>query len=194
MQIILEGVTGSGELWLDIMKIICGNKPTHPASNMCDIMCHRAPYTPLLGFAERTYIDIQDRGFDFPEEKNNFICMDAIAYLMDCPVDYDVIICSDGIEHLTINQGERLLQLMRLNSEMQVIFTPLGDYMVDVGMNNNPDSHLSGWTPGMLPDYLSIVFPNFHESLNIGAFFAVNCSIEEKQKIFKEIKSKYDQN
>lgn len=189
MQIVLPGINGSGELWLDIMKIICGDMPNHPASNICDLMCHRMPYTPLLGFKERTYVDIQDRGFDFPEERANFIQMDVLEFLSSCGVDYDLMVCSDGLEHLIVEDGQRLINYMEMHSTMQAVFTPLGEYMISE--EDHPDNHRSGWTPEMLPNYLSIVLPDFHPALGTGAFFAVNCSDEEKQRIYNEIKNKY---
>lgn len=189
MQIVLPGINGSGGLWLDIMKIICGKMPDHPASNMCDLMCHRAPYTPQLGFKERKYIDVQNRGFDFPEEMRFFEQIDVLEFLKSCTVDYDVMICSDGIEHLTFYQGCEMLALMRMHSSIQIIFTPLGDYMISE--EGHPDNHRCGWTPELLPNYLSVVLPYFHPTLNVGAFFAVDCSEVEKQRIFNAIKSKY---
>jgi len=191
MQIEIPEIHGSGELWLEIMRVICGDTPNHPASNMCDLMCHRAPYTPLLGFKERTYVDIQNREFDFPEEKGYFTHMDVFEFMKVCGVDYDLMICSDGIEHLTKEQGEELLWWMDIHSDKQVIFTPLGEYMLTE--DKHPDSHRSGWTPELLPDYLSIVFPDFHPTLGVGAFFAVNCSGIEKERILHEIKNKYEQ-
>jgi hypothetical protein len=189
MQIVLEGLVGSGELWLDIMKIICGDTPNHPASSMCDLMCHRMPYTPQLGFKERTYVDIQDRDFDFPKERAYFRHMDVFDFLQECEVDYDVMICSDGLEHCTFEQGKELLRLMYLNSDKQIIFTPLGE--LSVTNDDHPDAHKSGWKPQDFPGWTSIVFPNFHPKLNSGAFFTFDCSEEEKQRIYNEIKIKY---
>jgi hypothetical protein len=80
---------------------------------------------------------------------------------------------------------------MKAKSNKQIIFTPLGAYMVDEG-STHPDSHKSGWTPDMLFGWLSIVLPNFHPTLNTGAFFAVQCDEEEKERIVNEIKNKYD--
>jgi hypothetical protein len=199
MVITLNGIEGSGELWLDIMRIICGDTPRKKYSSMCDLMCHRIPYTPKLGFWDRVFVDIQDRELDFPNEKLlNFVQMDAIDFLKQNTAHYDVAICSDGIEHLTPMDGRELLWWMQNQSDKQVVFTPLGEYMVGVGPSDSPDSHRSGWLPDMMPDYLSIVLPNFHSSLNVGAFFAVNCkdtieyeAVEEKQRIFNEIKNKY---
>lgn len=191
MQIVLEGINGSGELWLDIMKIICGDTSKQ---SMIDLGCHRAPFTSQLGFWYRTYVDIQDRPLDYPEEQKFFVKFDAIRYLDICEEYFDVAIASDFIEHLQVDKGMQLLKEMEEGADKQIIFTPLGEYMVDRGSTDNPDAHRSGWTPEMLPEYLSIVIPDFHPRLNIGAFFATKCSNEEKERIINEIKAKYDKN
>src|SRR6187402_1555191 len=140
MQIVLPGITGSGELWLDIMKIICGTEHDHPFSSMCDLMCHKAPYTPRLGFAYRTYVDIQDRELEYEWQRPYFKNMDVFDFLRNsCNIKYDVMICSDGIEHLYFDKGTELLSLMEEHSNKQIIFTPLGPYMLSE--DDNPDSH-----------------------------------------------------
>jgi len=186
MQIVLPGINGSGELWLDIMKIICGDT-SH--KSMIDLGCHKAPYTPLLGFKERVYVDIQGRLLDDPNEQKYFIQDDVLGFLYYIKKRYDVAIASDFIEHVSVEKGYEFLAIARLQSKKQIIFTPLGEYMISD--DDHPDSHRSGWTPEMLPIYLSIVLPDFHPILGIGAFFAVNCSDEEKQRIINEIKNKY---
>lgn len=189
MQIVLLGITGSGELWLDIMKIICGDTAD---KYMVDYGCHRAPYTPLLGFKDRHYIDIQNRPLDYPDEQKYFVQCDFYSFPTNTSKRIDVSIASDFIEHLSLDEGYDLLYVMKSYSDKQIIFTPLGEYMIT--NDDNPDSHRSGWTPEMLPDYLAIVLPDFHPTLDIGAFFAVNCSDEEKQRIFNEINNKYVKN
>ena len=89
-------VEGSGELYLDVMRAICGDTA---GKSMVDLMCHKAPYTPQLGFKERTYVDIQFRGMDFKEEIDRFIECDVLEFLSTNKKKYDVAICSDGIEH-----------------------------------------------------------------------------------------------
>lgn len=186
MQITLEGINGSGELWLDIMKIICGDTSKQ---SMIDLGCFHAPHSPLLGFRERTYVDIQDRSFDHADEKKWFVQGDVVDFLKSTNNFYDTAIASDLIEHLSQERGKELLTLMVYRANKQIIFTPLGAWMLSE--NKHPDSHLSGWIPEMLPDYVSIVLPDFHPTLTVGAFFSVNCSDEEKQRIYNEIKIKY---
>lgn len=197
MQITLEEINGSGELWLDIMKIICGDTPEKDYSSMCDLMCHKAPYTPQLGFWDRKFVDIQNRDLDFPDEKLlNFVQKDVIEFLMSNTTFFDVTICSDGIEHLTKENGEELLWWMKNQSDKQIIFTPMGE--ASITKDGHPDSHASGWMPEDFEGWVTIALPNFHESINLGAFFAINCSdnidyeaAEEKQRIYNEIKIKY---
>lgn len=181
MQIIIDKV-GSGELYLQIMKAICGETK---GKRMADLMCHKAPYTSQLGFERRTYVDIQDRLLDSEEENENFICADAIIFLSAEEAWFDVTICSDGIEHLSNPDGDKLKSLMILKSNKQIIFTPLGEYMIT--NDNNPDSHRSGWYPKYFEGWASIVLPNFHPSLNTGAFFVWHC--DDIQKDFERVKN-----
>jgi len=185
-SITLDGLAGSGELWLDIMRIICGDTSD---KSMVDLGCHKAPYTPLLGFKERTYVDIQDRPLDHIVEQQYFVQSDASVFLANNNKKYDVAICSDVLEHLTIGNGCGLVEWMQLRSKKQIIFTPLGGF--NITYDGHPDSHASGWSPDLLQACLCIILPNFHPSLGIGAFFAVRCEYWEKQRIYNEIINKY---
>lgn len=65
---------GSGELWIAVVLNILKGRPQR---DMLDLMCHKAPHTPLLGIDNVTYLDIQDRGLDFPlNEKSIFVLED----------------------------------------------------------------------------------------------------------------------
>lgn len=161
---------GSGALWVEVVNEILENKPK---GTLLDLMCHRAPHTPLLGFDSITFVDIQYRGLDFKLRENDlFIEQDAIKFLENCE-PFDTIICSDGIEHFSKKDGLRLLELIKQKSKTSVIFTPYGDYMVDEG-STHPDTHKSGWLETDFEDigYSCIVFPNFHPQLNKGGIFA----------------------
>ncbi|HEY8660092.1 MAG TPA: hypothetical protein VIM07_00750 [Chitinophagaceae bacterium] len=188
MQLILENIEGSGEVYLKILKAICGDTEN---KSMVDLMCHHAPYTQMLGFKTKTYIDILDRKLDNTDDQKYFICNDIFNFLKKNEIIYDVAICSDGIEHLPKDKGFELIELMLTNSEMQIIFTPLGEYMVTVETDINPDSHKSGWLPEDFKGWSSIVIPNFHPKLNTGAFFAWHCdNIEHDfERVKNELKS-----
>jgi hypothetical protein len=187
------GVVGNGEIYLDVMKAICGDTSD---KSMVDLMCHHAPYTPMLGFKERTYIDIQNRGTDHVSELDKFIIDDVVKGEWDRYLgQVDVTICSDGIEHLSINDALLLLKKMQTSSEKQILFTPLGE--CSITNDNDPDSHKSGWRPEILnlllvDQWAYIVFPNFHPSLNVGAFFFWCCDdiLEDFERVKLELKNK----
>ena len=165
----IDGV-GSGALWVQVVSKILANEPKE---NLLDLMCHKAPHTPLLGFESITFVDIQNRGLDFTLRDNDlFIEADAIKFLEGCG-NFDTIICSDGIEHFTKRDGLYLLALIKQKSKSSVIFTPYGDCMVDEN-STHPDTHKSGWTETDFEKmgYSCIIFPNFHPKLNKGAIFA----------------------
>lgn len=157
-------IHGNGDLHLAILKAICGDVSKQ---TMVDLMCHSAPYTPRLGFKQVTYIDIQDRPFDFPEEKKSFIKMDVLNF---DPFSYfDVACCLDGIEHLSHEDGWKLIDLMQTISPLPIIFTPLGG--VQIVRDTHPDSHKCGWYPEELPDWNTLVFPDWHPTLEVGAWY-----------------------
>lgn len=187
MRIEYPGVAGNGEIYLDVMRAICGDTKD---KSMIDLMCYHAPYTPLLGFKERTYVDIQNRGLDHQEEEQYFKEIDVLEYLSNpiCPF-YDVSICSDGIEHLESAHAIFLLKKMYMYSSKQVLFTPLGEWMIIA--EKHPDNHRSGWTPEILesimPNHFAyIVFPDFHKAMNTGAFFFWH--IKDIQQDFERVK------
>lgn len=180
MQLIYDNIEGSGELYLAIMKAICGDVSD---KNVCDLMCHHSPYIPQLGFKERTYVDVQDRPLDNKEERQFFIQSDVVDFLRKGNF-YDFIICSDGIEHLPLLKARVMISLMERYAEKQIIFTPLGSYMVT--KDEHPDSHQSGWQPEYFDGWASIVLKNFHPSLGMGAFFVWSCS--NIQQDFKRVK------
>lgn len=196
MRIDFHGVTGNGEIYMDVMRAICDDPRE---KSMLDLMCHKAPYTPLLGFKTPVYVDIQERDFDFPKEKRSFVKWD-VRKIMDCRLvvnnaPFDVAICSDGLEHLTEDEGIMLLKNMNFLSHKQVLFTPLGE--LDVCNDDHPDNHRSGWFPAMIDfimkgHFAYIVFPDFHKSINAGAFFFWHCADIEKdfKRVINELKTK----
>lgn len=162
---IFPDIHGNGNLHLSILKEICGDLS---GKSMIDLMCHRAPHTPRLGFSSSVYIDIQDRDFDFPEVRKDFILIDVLKF--NSLTNFDFSFCLDGIEHLSKDDGHRLLNLMTEISTNQVIFTPLG--YVYISAEKDPDSHKTGWTPDELPDWNKIIFPDWHPTLEVGAWYA----------------------
>lgn len=191
MRIDIPNVQGSGEKYLDVMKAICGDTSD---KSIVDLCCHHSPYTPQLGFKERTYVDILDRGLDFKSEQKYFVKSDVMEYLSGISFKhFDTTICSDGIEHFREVDAVRLLKYMDFVSETQILFTPLGDHEVEVIETYDPDSHKSGWKPEMLeelfPDhYAYIVMPDFHETIGAFFFFHTPNLKQEFERIYNELK------
>lgn len=164
MTMIFPGLVGNDEMYMACMEIILGDTPRN---SFIDLGCHHAAHTPLLKFKERKYIDILPNVLDFPEEQQYFVQAD----ILDTPLDkhYDVCFAQDVIEHLAIENGYKLLSIMETISDKQVLFTPLGEMWV--GNSGHPEEHASGWTPDMIPNYASIVFPDYHKTWGFGAWF-----------------------
>jgi len=191
MRIDIPNVQGSGEKWLDIMRAICGDTSKQ---SLIDCMCHHAPYTPQLGFKKRTYVDTLNRGLDFKKEQRYFFKRDILDFLADVPPKfYSTAICSDGVEHFRLPEAMKLLAYMEKASFRQILFTPLGSHNIEKVETNDPDSHKSGWTPGMLekifPGHFAyIVMPNFHNTVGAFFFFHTPNLEQEFERIYNELK------
>jgi hypothetical protein len=187
MRLTFPNVNGSGELHLSIIKTICGDISN---KSLLDMMCCQAPTTSQLMFERRTYVDILPRVLDCESERPFFVQYNALDYLNDKGGYYDVITCTDGIEHLTKKNGYEFLLQTTLFSEKQIFFTPLGDYMVDDSLD--PEGHHSGWLPEDFEQlgWATIVLPDYHPLLGIGAFYAWHCDrIEEDfERVKNELK------
>jgi hypothetical protein len=188
LQITFDNIHGDGYIYLDVLKAICGDTK---GKSMIDLCCNLSPYTNQLNFAKRTYVDILPRTLDNKGEQQYFIQDDVLRFLQNKNIHYDVSIASDAAEHMTEMDGVKLLILMELRSDKQILFTPLGEYMVEHD-NYNPEAHHSAWTPELTPDYASIVFPKYHKLLNIGAYFFFKChNLEEEfERVKAELKTK----
>ncbi len=184
MKIVFEGIVGSEQVYMDVMIAILGNK----RDSLIDLCCHRCSHTPKFRFKKRRYVDILPNVLDFTEEQQYFVQMDVLDTPLD--VHYDTAICSDGIEHLTFENGYKLLKIMETISDRQVLFTPFGNMWV--GNSGHPEEHASGWTPEMVNGYASIVFPDYHKGWGFGAwFFWRTENIEQNFEVVKnELKNK----
>ncbi len=170
-ELIFEKITNGNEVYMDCLNLILGDTPR---KSFIDLGCHHAHNTPLLGFEKRKYVDILPNVLDFPQEQQYFQQSDILETPLD--VKYDVSFALDVPEHLTIDNGLKLYDIMFKISDKSICFTPLDDIF---GMNyetDDPESHRSLWQPemleGILPDtFIYITFPNFHKIWNGGAFF-----------------------
>jgi hypothetical protein len=158
---------GDGDLLIRIVRIIC--RGTFGKS-MIDLCCNHATCSSRIGFSKRRYVDVKEKILDDPQEQEFFLQQNALN------VDglYDVALCFDGIEHLTKEDGFQLVKVMQKVAPVRIIFTPLGDLAVG-DFTHSVDDHKSGWMPDDFPGFGCLVFPNWHPTLNAGAFFAFQC-------------------
>lgn len=160
--------TGSMALWTEIFVRIIG-KPTSEIS-LIDLCCGRMGNTGQLKFKKSLHIDVTD--YEERPKEFEFLKQDVLELPWWLNAKYDVALCSDGIEHLSRDDGNRLIRKMEDLSPVQVIFTPLGDYMVNP-LTTDPEHHRSGWLAKDFPKWWETQeFPNWHPTLNIGALWA----------------------
>lgn len=188
MQITFEGVIGGDEVYMDCLTLLSGSD----RESCLDIGCNHSPFVPRLGFKQRKYIDIMERTLDNIEEQPFFEKADALHHLRQ-DVKYSTIFSLDQIEHVTKEYGWEQIRLMEKYSDRQVLFTPLDPWMMTDSSDTNPESHRSVWRPEEFDDtWVKIVFPNYHPTLSIGAWFFMRCDSpkQEFERISNELKQK----
>lgn len=156
---------GTLEIYLGVLYSIIGDTTN---KTLIDLCCGEMGRTRHMKFASSIHVDVIDeplRPRDFA-----FIQTDVFSEHDVFKRKYDVAFCGDGIEHFTKADGYRLAHHMTLLGRQAIIFTPLGEYMVDPNATG-PYPHKSGWLPGDLPGWKTMVFPNWHPTLGIGAMF-----------------------
>lgn len=169
-ELIFEHITNGNEVYFDCLNAILGDTPRN---SMIDLGSNLAPHTARLGFKERKYVDILPRTLDYHEEQQYF----EQADILDTPLDkhYTVAFSLDCVEHLTIPNGFKLIQIMNTISYKQILFSPLTDLFGFDYETDNPEAHRSLWHPVMFEGYAALTFPNFHKIWNGGAFFVWRC-------------------
>lgn len=179
---------GTIEVYMQVIRAICGETQ---GRSMIDLCCAFAPNTPKLGFDKRHYLDIIDRNLDHPDEQKFFWRKNVlnIHFGHDYVEKFDVAIASDAIEHFYPEDGKRLIDIMKLISHKQIIFTPIGEiFKLHNTGADDPEAHHSLWTPEDFPGWATVVFPNYHRVWNGGAFFAWHCdNIEQDFERVKQI-------
>ncbi len=174
MIIKIPQVSGTYELFDKILNLIIGDSNR---GSLIDLCCCHATCTHKLKFKTKKYIDIKERKLD--GDQDNFIQADVLGNHPIFEQHYDICTCLDGIEHVTKEQGWFLLDRMKKIADKAIIFTPADAWMMEeIGSDkyiNEPDSHKSLWNPKELDGWASIVYPHYHESLKIGAFFSWYC-------------------
>lgn len=183
---------GNLEIYMDCLNAILGEGERN---SMIDLGCNLAPHTPLLGFKERTYVDILPRVLDHKEEQQYFKQEDILN--VDINKKVDVSFALDVIEHLTQQNGISLLKKMDVISDKQILFTPTSDIFGMDYETDNPESHRSLWSTEMFEfikpnHYAYLIFPYYHKIWNGGAFFIWHCkNIEQDfERVTNELKNK----
>lgn len=186
MTIVFENRPGNEEIYMDCMNAILGNTKRN---SMVDLGCHHAAHTPKLGFKDRVYIDILPQVLDYESEQEYFIQKDILE-VEEGSYNADVVFGLDIIEHLSVENGYKLLKIMESISTKQILFTPLGEMWV--GTSGHPEEHASGWIPEMVEGYASIVFPHYHKAWGFGAWFFFRCDNleQEFERVCNELKTK----
>lgn len=172
MRMTLEGISGSPEIHLEVLNAICDFKGTE---SVLDLMCCEGNSTRYLKVAKRILVDIQYRKVE-KKESDMFVVSDVFNFLDHDAYMYDAAFCLDGIEHLSRGDGFRLMDQIQKSADKVIFFTPLGSYCVTD--DDDPDHHHSAWLPEDFEafGYSTLVFPQFHETLKFGAFFAFKCT------------------
>jgi hypothetical protein len=174
---------GSYEIFTDILTTIMGNSL---GTSLLDLCCNEATVTGKLPFNKKIFVDIEPRTLLYNQQKN-FVETDALSDHTIFNDNYEVVTCLDGIEHVTREQGWKLIERMKKLGNKSIIFTPLDAWMMEVEGSerylNDPKCHKSLWNPNDLPDWAHIVMPKYHPTLNIGAFFSWYCSDLEQDFI-----------
>jgi hypothetical protein len=156
---------GFGDLHLLVLRALIGD----PNGKTCiDLCCGEMSSTRYLQFVDRLCVDVIDE----PKRPKQFRFLQADVTRNWNPEgkEWDVAICSDGIEHLTKADGMILAQRMHEMARLSIIFTPLG-FLSNPEAPDNSHAHRSGWLPEDLPDWQSLAFHRWHTRLNFGAVF-----------------------
>ena len=164
--------TGSFKMARTLLETIVHNQN----DSLIDLCCCHGSLTCKLKFNSKVFIDIIPRNLDDTSCQKDFIQADVLG---DNPVfdkHYSVAMCLDGIEHLKKEEGFQLVERMKNIADVSVIFTPSDAWMMESEQSdryhNDPESHKSLWSPADLEGWASVLFPRYHESLGIGAFFS----------------------
>jgi len=76
-------------------------------------------------------------------------CLDILPTLPD----YDMMICGAMLEHLTEEDGSKLLDLIKEKTKYGIITTPINMSNQGTSYGNIHEKHLTQWTPKMLSNW-----------------------------------------
>lgn len=163
-------MSGTHEIWLSVVNRILGDSPR---TLMFDVCCGACAVTRKLGFFYVEACDVLPPSEELPMGWE-FFQSDALTFLAEREDRLaDLVVCSDGIEHLTRANGIELLRQMERVGVIAIIFTPTGDSTFDP-KSSGPHHHKSSWSA---QDFIELGwqtehFPSWHPTLGWGAIFA----------------------
>lgn len=163
-------MSGTHEMWLSVVNRILGESPRFL---MLDVCCGACAVTRKLGFLFVDACDVLPQSDELPSYWD-FHNSDAISFLSEKSDKLaSLVICSDGLEHLTHENGLVLLREMARVGDIAIIFTPTGESTFDPKADD-PHIHKSSWSE---KDFLELgwdteSFPKWHPTLGWGAIFA----------------------
>ena len=176
MKSITLNCHGDFDKFKRIIEILIG--PHCKRNSFIDLCSDVAPVTKLMNFKRKVFVDSMPQ--TIPE--GEFVHASVLGTHPVFDDYYDASFCLDGIEHLLKNEGYRLLTRMKRVSSRQILFTPLGDHLVNVS-DEHPHSHKSGWLPeDVSVSWASIVCPVWHPSMNLGGLFYFSCEVDFDQE------------
>ena len=97
-------------------------------SSLLDLGCCEGSHTKHWDIPNKMFVDIEKRADDL----NPFLKADIrYADKLFTPKSYNIVTALDVIEHLSKDEGYKLLQAMELIADKRIlIFSPQGDYMI----------------------------------------------------------------
>lgn len=146
---------------------ICARMMCQRPSRFLDIGCGNGKW----GFLAREYADIWHwkpwgtcvvdgvevfERYILPHHRliySRIIIGDALSVLPTLTEPYDIAVCADMIEHLTIEDGRRLLDMIRTVARVAYVTTPVNWYRQGAAHGNEAERHLCLWTDEMLGEW-----------------------------------------
>lgn len=161
---------GTHETWLRFFHAIIAPLGAPGGLSLLDLCCGEMAVTRHLHFGESLHLDVIDapgRPREFP-----FRQIDVGAWILNDRRQWDVIVLSDGLEHFRKREGMDILDYMREHAQIPVVFVPVGDDTSVDEDADGPHTHKSLWTPEEFEDWNTLVWPDWHPTIGLGAMFA----------------------
>lgn len=161
---------GSQTLWGEIVRRILADSPRE---TLLDVCCGERSATKHLDFKKVVACDV----VDWPRRPvlGEFYHEDALSFLRRLAPreQFDLAICSDGLEHFPLSKGREVLTEMERVARLALVFVPTGDPNISPE-SQDPHTHKASWADSDFKElgWETLEFPNWHPTLGWGAMFA----------------------